>query len=399
MLEMFGKHHQSQGAEHLAAVHSAYFESLQQAVCRVLCDLLQFFQQRREKFVQHTELEREEVDSSLTAEPGATRPGQTVAANNAGRSTRSGIVSAGPTAPLARKGRPWNAQEDANLHAAAADPANRRPPRKGSAKFDTVIDWQLVGAPAAQHTLDFGHALLGEVLHVPAFSAAGDPRLAGVKSLSLRTAVVGSNGKVDLTHAIAGAEYALGFTQTTRSQLVAVRSPSSGRSYLGNVLELHCASLLGTGNGLDARGKLEVAEAVLQPFEMRCVRRNVLASRARAVTMYELLAPSGCSSSPTQAGCLQVAWDDAAALRGHVLSRLLDVNMQCKLRSIVSHLSTAASRLAPALLAIAGVDCFFYPSVSWAHGAISNRGVLNVDKWRQVTITGCGASSVHDDTR
>ncbi len=94
----------------------------------------------------------------------------------------------------------------------------------------------------------------------------------------------------------------------------------------------------------------------------------------------------------TQAGCLQVAWDDAAALRGHVLSRLLDVNMQCKLRSIVSHLSTAASRLAPALLAIAGVDCFD-PNVSWAHGC-KRGGVLNVDKWRKVSIAGGGASSV-----
>ena len=86
----------------------------------------------------------------------------------------------------------------------------------------------------------------------------------------------------------------------------------------------------------------------------------------------------------TQAGCLHVAWDDAAALRGNVLSRLMDVNMQCKLRSVVSHLSTAAYRLAPALLAIAGVDCFD-PSVSWAHGATSHRGGLDSDKWRQVT--------------
>jgi hypothetical protein len=269
-------------------------------------------------------------------------------------------------------------QEDANLHAAAADPANRRPPRQGPAKFDTVIDWQLVGAvsaewrcfdrrrqstgccdkcswwrtvrgllltftvmqavgrpakaartryyfkhgsitaqlsaqpaaqPAAQPTLDFGHALLGEVLHVPAFSAAGDPRLAGVRSLRVRTAVVGSYGKVDLTHAIAGASYALGFSQTViRSQLVAVRSPSSGRSYLGNVAELSCASLLGTSNGLDARGELLVAEGDLQPFEVRCVRRHVLASRARAVILNEWMAPSGCSSSPhtswLPAGCL-----------------------------------------------------------------------------------------------
>jgi hypothetical protein len=125
----------------------------------------------------------------------------------------------------------------------------------------------------------------------------------------VRTAVVGSNDKVDLTHTITGAEYALEFTQTiTHSQLVAVRSPSSGRSYLGNVLELHCASLLGTGNGLDARGKLLVAEADLQPFEVRCVRMHVLASRARAVILNELLAPSGYSSSPhtswLPAGCL-----------------------------------------------------------------------------------------------
>jgi hypothetical protein len=67
--------------------------------------LLQFFQQRREKFVQHTELVREEEEGSLAAEPGATRPGQAAAANKAGRSTRSGIVSAGPTAPLARERR------------------------------------------------------------------------------------------------------------------------------------------------------------------------------------------------------------------------------------------------------------------------------------------------------
>ncbi|KAI3432804.1 hypothetical protein D9Q98_010387 [Chlorella vulgaris] len=148
--------------------------------------------------------------------------------------------------------------------------------------------------------------------------AAGDPRLAGVKSLRVRTAVVGSDGKVDLIHSIAGAQYAFGFSQTiTRCQLVAVWSPISGRSYLGNVAELSCASLLGTGKGLDARGTLEVAGADLQPFE--------------------------------------VAWDDATALRGHVLSRLLDVNMQCQLRSIVSALSTVAYRLAPALLASAGL--------------------------------------------
>ncbi|KAI3432343.1 hypothetical protein D9Q98_003900 [Chlorella vulgaris] len=141
-----------------------------------------------------------------------------------------------------------------------------------------------------------------------------------------------------------GASYALGFSQTViRSQLVAVRSPSSGRCYLANVLELHCASLLGTGRGLDARGELQVAEADLQPFE--------------------------------------VAWDDAAALRGHVLSRLLDVNMQCKLNSIVSHICTAAYRLGPALLAIAGVDCFD-PSINWAHRCFAG-GVLNVDKWRK----------------
>ncbi|KAI3432323.1 hypothetical protein D9Q98_003882 [Chlorella vulgaris] len=380
MLEMFGKHHRSQGAEYLAAVLRGRippdFESLLQAGHAVCGDLQQFFQQRREKFVQRTELEREEEEGSVAAEPGATRPGQKAAANNAGRSTRSGIGSAGPTAALAREGRRWTAQEDADLHAAAADPANWRPPRQGLAKFDTVIDWQLVGAavgrpakaartryfkkygsitaqppaqpaaqPAAQHTLDFGHALLGEVLHVPAFSAAGEPRLVGVTSLRVRTAVVRSDGKVHLTHAIAGTHFALGFSQTViRSQLVAVRSPGSGRSYLGNVAELSCASLLGTGNGLDARGELEVAEADLQPFE--------------------------------------VAWDDAAALRAHVLSRLLDVNMQCKLRSIVSHLSTAAYSLAPALLAIAGVDCFD-PSISWAHGSTSYGGVLNVDKWRQ----------------
>jgi hypothetical protein len=82
---------------------------------------------------------------------------------------------------------------------------------------------QLAAQPAAQHTLGFGHALLGEVLHVPAFSAAGDPRLAGVTSRRVRTAVVGSNGMVDLTHSIAEASYALGFNQTViRSQLVAV---------------------------------------------------------------------------------------------------------------------------------------------------------------------------------
>ncbi|KAI3434546.1 hypothetical protein D9Q98_002619 [Chlorella vulgaris] len=388
MLEVFGKHHQSQGAEYLAAVLRGRippdFEILLQAGHAVLCDLQQFFQQRREKYVQREELERQEEEGSVTAEQGAAWPGQAAAANNAGKSTRSSIVSAGPTAPLARKNQPWTAQEDANLHAAAADPANRRPPRQtGRAKFDTVIDWQLVGAavgrpaeavkiryfkkhgsvpaqlsaqpaaqPAAQHTLDFGHALLGEVLHVPAFSAAGDPRLAGVTSLRVRTAVVRSDGKVDLTHAIAGAKYALDFDQIiTRSQLVAVRSPSTGRSYLGNVLELHCASLLGIYSGLDARGGLLVAEADLEPFE--------------------------------------VAWDDAAALRGHVLSRLLDVNMQCNLRSIVNHLSTAASRLAPALLAIAGVDCFD-PSMSWAHGATTYGGVLNVDKWRQSMAGSCG---------
>jgi hypothetical protein len=351
-------------------------------------------------------------------------------------------------------------QEDANLHAAAADPANRRPPRQGPAKFDTVIDWQLVGEvsaewrcfdrhrqftgccgrcsrlrtvegllltftvmqalgrpakatqtryfnkhgsmtaqlsaqlaaqPAAQHTLGFGHALLGEVLHVPAFSAAGDPRLAGVTSLRVRTAVVRSDGKVDLTHAIAGASYALDFDKTiTRSQLVAVRSPSSGRSYLGNVLELHCASLLGTGNGLDARGKLLVAEADLQPFEVRCVRRHVLAARARAVilagTEWLLLIPAhklvacrwlGMMQLPCGATCCHSCW----------------MNMQCKLRSIISDLCAAAYRLGPALLAIAGVDCFD-PSVSWAHGSSSHGGVLNVDKWCQVSIAGGGASSV-----
>jgi hypothetical protein len=113
--------------------------------------------------------------------------------------------------------------------------------------------------------------------------------------------VVGSDGKVDLTHSIAGAQYAFGFSQTiTRGQLVAVWSPISGRSYLGNVAELSCASLLGTGKGLDARGTLEVAEADLQPFEVRCVCRHALASRARAVILNELLAPSGYSSYPHQ---------------------------------------------------------------------------------------------------
>ncbi|KAI3432314.1 hypothetical protein D9Q98_003874 [Chlorella vulgaris] len=135
MLEMFGKRHRSQGAEYLAAVLGGRippdFESLLQAGHAVLCDLLQFFQQRRKRFVQHTELEREEEEGSVAAEPGAIRPGQAAAANNAGKNTRSGIVSAGPTAPLAREGRPWTAQEDANLQAAAADPANRRPPRGG----------------------------------------------------------------------------------------------------------------------------------------------------------------------------------------------------------------------------------------------------------------------------
>ncbi|KAI3432356.1 hypothetical protein D9Q98_003913 [Chlorella vulgaris] len=232
MLEMFGKHDQSQGAEYLAAVLRGRippdFESLLQAGHAVLCDLLQFFQQRREKFVQHTELEREEEESSAAAEPGATRPGQAVAANNAGKSTRSGTVSAGPTAPLARDKRRWTAQEDADLHAAAADPASR--PRHARARPNSILSlignlWALrrpaqaaetryirkhgsitaqppaqpAAQPAAQPTLDFGHALLGEVLHVPAFSAAGDPRLAGVRSLRVRTAAVGSDGKVDLT--------------------------------------------------------------------------------------------------------------------------------------------------------------------------------------------------------
>jgi hypothetical protein len=68
------------------------FESLLQAGHAVLCDLLQFFQQRRENFVQHRELEQEEEEGSVAAEPGGTRPGQAVAANNAGRSTRSGCT-------------------------------------------------------------------------------------------------------------------------------------------------------------------------------------------------------------------------------------------------------------------------------------------------------------------
>ncbi|KAL4854028.1 UDP-N-acetylglucosamine--dolichyl-phosphate N-acetylglucosaminephosphotransferase [Chlorella vulgaris] len=316
----------------------------------VLCDLQQFCQQRQDAIVQHKELKRQEEEGSVTAEQGAAWPGQAAAANNAGKSTRSSILSAGPTAPLARKNQPWTAQifQEAWLHTSSA----QRPARSTACGAAHSGFWT---CPAGR----------------------GDPRLAGVTSLRVRTAVVRSDGKVDLTHAIAGAKYALDFDKTiTRSQLVAVRSPSSGRSYLANVLDLHCASLLGTGNGLDAGGSCWLQRLTCS------LLRNVLASRARAVTMYDLLAPSGCSSSPTEAGCLQVDWDDAAALRGHVLSRLLDVNMQCKLRSIVSHLSTAASRLAPALLAIAGVDCFD-PSVSWAHGATSKRGGLDSEKWRQ----------------
>ncbi|KAL4854340.1 hypothetical protein ACK3TF_004864 [Chlorella vulgaris] len=134
-----------------------------------------------------------------------------------------------------------------------------RGPGAAKARF-TRKDGTMTAEPPAQHApqsaRDFGHAPLGGLS--AARSAAhsgfwtcpaggGDPRVAGVRSLRVRTAVVKSEGKVDLTHAIAGAEYALGFSQTViRSQLMVVRSPSSGRSYLGNVAELSCASLLGT---------------------------------------------------------------------------------------------------------------------------------------------------------
>ncbi|KAI3432851.1 hypothetical protein D9Q98_010434 [Chlorella vulgaris] len=147
-----------------------------------------FFQQWRHAVVQHKELERQEEEGSVAAEPGAAWPGQAAAANNAGKSTCSGILSADPTAPQARKNQPWTTQ-------------------------------QLQMLPTGARSV-VAQALL--------------------KSLIGNLWVC---------------------------QLVAVRSPSSSGSYFGNVAELNCASLLRTDKGLDARGKLKIAEEKLEPFE------------------------------------------------------------------------------------------------------------------------------------
>lgn len=92
---------------------------------------------------------------------------------------------------------------------------------------------QPAAQPAAQFAPEVDYALLGELLHAPAFSAAADPRLASVESLRVRTAVVGSDINMNLRYSIAEAQYALGFDQTIlRCQLVAVWSPRTDRWYL-----------------------------------------------------------------------------------------------------------------------------------------------------------------------
>lgn len=76
----------------------------------------------------------------------------------------------------------------------------------------------LLAKPTAQLPLDFGQALLAEQVCVAAHSAAGDPRLAGSRSVLVRVVVADEAGRVHLTYSRGGVQHAFPFHQfITRS--------------------------------------------------------------------------------------------------------------------------------------------------------------------------------------